>query len=161
MAAKKKKKKKASIRVSAFPVDTGLLSPSSTFATAKQSFDAGPGTSATLPQSLVPVDGSMKSAIRIRNPKGQPLEEYYKWQFIYALIHSGLYPSDHIGVELRFPKGSKTSAPLKLDSAIFDDPSWIDRYNEYWQHRRSSDLEWLNEHLLAVIEFKKNDKDVD
>jgi hypothetical protein len=47
-----------------------------------------------------------KSDLQIRSSKGEPTEQYYKWQFIYALIHSGLYAKDFIGVEVGFPKGN-------------------------------------------------------
>lgn len=132
-----------------------------TFTQAKQKFDKDIEKSHNLSKSLVPVDGKDKSNISIRNAKGDKNEEYYKWQFIYALIHSGLYAKDYIGVEVRFPKGNKASAPLRMDGAIFDDPSWIDHYTNYWAERKSDDLEWLNVHLLAVIEFKKNDKEIE
>jgi len=132
-----------------------------TFTEAKFNFDTGPGKSKELSTSLVPVDGKAKKNISIRNTKAEALEEFYKWQFIYALIHSGLYAKDYIGAEVRFPKGNKTSAPLKLDGAIFDDPAWLQHYNDYWQQRRSQDLEWLNAHLLAVIEFKRDDKEIE
>jgi len=131
-----------------------------TFTEAKFNFDTGPGKFKELSASLVPVDGKAKKNISICNTKGEALEEFYKWQFIYSLIHSGLYAKDYIGTEVRFPKGSKTSAPLKLDGAIFDDPAWLQHYNEYWQERRPQDLEWLNAHLLAVIEFKRDDKEI-
>lgn len=36
-----------------------------------------------------------------------------------------------------------------------------DHYNAYWDGRKSSDLEWLNEHLIAVVEFKKGDKEIE
>jgi len=124
-------------------------------------FDAGPGTLRVLPTSLVPVDGKIIANPKIKNERDQNLEEYYKWQFIYALIYSGLYAKDYIGTEIRFPKGNKMSAPLRLDAAIFDDASWLSRYADYWKNRRPEDLEWLNHHLLAVIEFKKNDKEID
>jgi type I restriction enzyme M protein len=68
--------------------------------------------------------------ISISVQRCEPLEEYYKWQFIYALIHSGLYARDYIGAEVRFPKGNKASNPLKIDGAIFDDPDWIQHYND-------------------------------
>jgi type I restriction enzyme M protein len=84
-----------------------------------------------------------------------------KWQFIYGLIHSGLYAKDYIGAEIRFPKGNKASAPLRLDGAIFDDPAWLQHYNDYWKQRRPHDLEWLNAHLLAVIECKRDDKEIE
>jgi type I restriction enzyme M protein len=129
------------------------------FAKAKQMFDNELGKALALPYSLVPVDGKPESNIPIRGNDGKPLEEYYKWQFIYALIHSGLYSKDYIGVEVRFPKGSEGARELKVDGAIFDEAEWLERYNNYWQHRRPEDLQWLNEHLLAVIEFKRGDKE--
>lgn len=132
-----------------------------TFTEAKNQFDASPGKAAELAVSLVPVDGKTKRAISLRSATGKPLEEYYKWQFIYALIQSGLYARDYIGAEIRFPKGNKTSAPLKIDSAIFDDTAWLQHYEDYWQYRRPEDLEWLNAHLLAVIEFKRDDKEIE
>lgn len=131
------------------------------FNEAKQVFDKLLGKNVTLSQALVPVDGKAKKDTAIRGADGKPLEEYFKWQFIYALINSGLFAKDYLGVEVRFPKGSKTSAPLKMDGAIFDDPDWLTHYNNYWEHRKSEDLEWLNSHLLAIIEFKKNDKEIE
>src|ERR1700719_3053613 len=131
------------------------------FAEAKNRYDLGPGKNQVLSRSLVPVDGKFRDHLPIRSPKGDLLEEYYKWQFIYALLHSGLYAKDYIGAEVRFPKGNKTSAPIKLDAAIFDDPAWIQHYNSYWKAGASADLEWLNAHLLAVIEFKKGDKEIE
>ena len=95
-----------------------------TFAEAKSNFDTGPGKAKELAASIVPVDGKAKKNISIRSAKGEALEEFYKWQFIYGLIHSGLYAKDYIGAEVRFPKGNKASAPLRLDGAIFDDPAW-------------------------------------
>src|SRR5690606_2091491 len=61
-------------------------------------------------------------------------EEYYKWQFLYALTHSGLFQKDFIGTEIQFPKGNKSSAPLKLDGAIFDDITWFDKYKDYHEN---------------------------
>ncbi len=132
-----------------------------TFTEAKSNFDTGLGKAKELAASLVPVDGKAKKNIAIRNAKWEALEEFYKWQFIYGLIHSGLYAKDYIGAEVRFPKGNKVSAPLRLDGAIFDDPAWLQHYNDYWQERRPQDLEWLNAHLLAVIEFKRDDKEIE
>lgn len=132
-----------------------------TFSEAKYNFDTGPGRNNEISLSLVPVDGKIKRNISIRNLKGEPLEEFYKWQFIYALINSGLYAKDYIGAEIRFPKGNKTSAPIRLDGAIFDDQEWLQHYNDYWQQLRPQDLEWLNDHLIAIIEFKGGDKEIE
>ena len=128
------------------------------FAINKAEFDKAHAGSDTA-RCIVSVNGKQRKLAAIRDSQGRASEEYYKWQFIHALIHSGLCPSDHLGAEVQFPKGNST--PLRLDAAIFDSPEWIDRYNAFWMSRRSSDLEWLNEHLLAVVEFKKNDKEIE
>src|SRR5207237_3257771 len=130
----------------------------SSFASAKNDFDkAHRNCSST--KYLVPVNGKIRDIASILDVRGKSSEEYYKWQFIYSLIYSGLYARDFIGVEIQFPKGN--SAVIKLDGAIVDSGDWLDHYNAYWKDRRSSDLEWLNDHLLAVIEFKKNDKEIE
>lgn len=126
-----------------------------TFSEAKDAFDSGPGRSPLLKKSLVPVHGKQVEDIRIRNARGEALEEYYKWQFVYALINCGLYPREVIGVEVHFPKGSTSSQALKIDGAIFDDPEWLEHYNRFWKDRRTPELQWLNDHLLAVVEFKR------
>jgi type I restriction enzyme M protein len=88
---------------------------------------------------------------------GDKNEQYYKWQFLYAVIHSGLYGRDFIGTEVQFPKGNKSSAPLKIDGAIFDDVSWFEKYKGYHENGNNENLEWLREHLIVAIEFKKED----
>lgn len=133
---------------------------STSFAQAKAQFDAA-HTNATHTDCIVPVRGKIHQPVSIRNSRNEPNEEYYKWQFINALVRSGLYAKDYIGVEIHFPKGNKSSAALQLDAAIFDDPAWVDRYNKYWSTKRSADLEWLNEHLICIAEFKKGDKEVE
>lgn len=133
----------------------------SSFTQEKQRFDETFSRQSVLLRSYVPVNGEIIENINIRNPRGEPLEEYYKWQFIFALIYSGLYAKDYIGVEVRFPKGNKASTPLILDGAIFDSPDWIQHYNDYWRNKHPQDLEWLNTHLLAIIEFKRDDKEIE
>jgi type I restriction enzyme M protein len=130
------------------------------FAAAKADFDAKHATATHL-ECIVPVRGKVHAPIAIRSAAGLPNEEYYKWQFISALVHSGLYSKDYIGVEVHFPKGNKSSAALQLDAAVFDHPTWVEHYNQFWSARRSADLEWLNEHLVAVVEFKKGDKEIE
>lgn len=129
-----------------------------TFATAKNDFDKVHRNSKTA-KGIVPVNGKPRDIASIRDTHGKPSEDYYKWQFIHALINSGLYARDFVGVEIQFPKGN--SAVIKLDGAIFDDGDWLGHYNAYWKDRRGTDLEWLNDHLLAVIEFKKSDKEIE
>jgi type I restriction enzyme M protein len=128
------------------------------FSEALQAFDSWIGKASILPQALVPVDGKPKNGIRIIGVDGKRLEEYYKWQFIYAIVNSGLYPKDNIGVEVRFPKGSKGAKELKVDGAVFDGAEWYQRYNDYWRSFHTEDLQWLNDHLLAIIEFKREHK---
>jgi type I restriction enzyme M protein len=134
-----------------------LHSPPLAFGAAITTFDASIGRLSVLGKSLVPVHGEYKTDLQIRNNASAPLEEYYKWQFIYGIINSGLYAKDYIGAEVFFPKGTST---LKIDAAIFDDPDWITRYQSYWRDRRIDDLQWLNDHLLAVVEFKRAEEDI-
>ena len=134
------------------------MTPKVTFATAKQDFDNAHRAAAAT-KCIVPVNGKHKRDAAIRDGHGKPSEEYYKWQFIQSIITSGQYPRDFVGVEIQFPKGN--SAVIKLDGAVFDSAEWVDRYNAYWTFRRTPDLEWLNAHLLAIIEFKKNDKEIE
>lgn len=127
------------------------------FLKAKEEFDQKYKDVSLLKQSLVPVNGKIIENIKIRNAKGEKIEEYYKWQFIYSLIYSGLYSKDYIGAEVYFPKGSPGSNPIKLDGAVFDDAGWLEEYNDYWQNKNQESLEWLRKHLIAVIEFKKEE----
>ena len=145
-------------KVQPAPLVTTLTSYA--FADAKNKFDEN-HKSSTHTECIVPVRGKPHPPISIKTATGQKSEEYYKWQFINAIVHGGLYPKDYIGADVHFPKGNKTSALLKIDAAIFDDPNWIDHYNEFWLNRRSADLEWLNEHLLVAVEFKKGDKEIE
>ena len=92
-----------------------------------------------------------------KKKKGAKNEQYYKWQFLYSIIQSGLFAKDYIGTEVQFPKGNKSSAPLKLDGAIFDDITWFDKYKDYHENGNNESLEWLREHLIVSLEFKKED----
>jgi type I restriction enzyme M protein len=134
------------------------MATAKTFASAKNDFDNAHANSPTV-KCIVPVNGKSRDTASIRDTHGKPSEEYYKWQFVHALITSGLYARDFVGVEVQFPKGN--SAVIRLDGAIFDSGDWLEHYNAYWKERRSTDLEWLHDHLLAVIEFKKNDKETE
>lgn len=107
--------------------------------------------------SLVPVNGNQKKDIKIKNIHSQPNEEYYKWQFIYSIIHSGLFNRDYIGVEVSFPKGNPSSTPLEMDGAIFDDKDWRIHYKKFWEDKTQEDLDWLRKHLIVVIEFKNEE----
>ncbi|HDK27337.1 MAG TPA: SAM-dependent methyltransferase [Candidatus Atribacteria bacterium] len=137
--------------------NTEQSKPTTTFFKAKEEFDKKHKSVSFLKISLVPVNGKIIENIKIRNEKGERIEEYYKWQFIYSLIYSGLYSKDFIGVEVYFPKGSPSSKPIRLDGAIFDDSSWLEKYNNFWQNKNQESLDWLRKHLIVAIEFKKED----
>lgn len=132
-----------------------------TFIQSKNQFDAKHKTQSMLKKSLVPVDGKYITNIPLKDKNGGFLEEYYKWQFIYSLINEGFYSKDYIGVEIYFPKGNKNSAPIKIDGCVFDDKEWGTYYDKWRKNKDDDAVEWLRNHLLAIIEFKKSDgKDI-
>ncbi len=113
-------------------------------------------------KSFIPVHLVLNKEFSIKNSKGKPNEEFYKWQFFYALVNSGLYSKDFLGCEVHLPKGNKNSAPIKLDGAIFDDKNWFEIYKRFWNKEGQDDLDWLRKHLVGVIEFKKeNSKNIE
>lgn len=84
--------------------------------------------------SIVPVNLTINKQCKIKGKNNTNNEEYYKWQFIYSLIYSGLYSKDVIGVEVSFPKGNKESNPIRFDAAIFDSIDWFEHYkNGMWR----------------------------
>ncbi len=91
-------------------------------------------------------------------------EQYYKWQFLNCFVEAGLCSKDYIGTEVSFPKGNKNSSCIKLDAAIFDDKAWFEHYEALYTKKDNSkwdELNWLKQHLLCAIEFKKEgSKDV-
>lgn len=113
-------------------------------------------------KSLIPVHLTTRKEFTIKNSKGEPNEEYYKWQFFFALVTSDLYSKDYFGCEVHLPKGNKNSKPIKLDGAIFNDKEWFNYYERFHLNRDQDDLDWLRKHLIGVIEFKReNSKDVE
>lgn len=133
-----------------------LLLYNMTFAEAKIKFDET-YENASVFNCFLSEHLTFNKTVSIRKMNGTPNEQYYKWQFLYSLIHSGLYAKDYIGTEINFPKGNKSSASLKIDAAIFDDVSWFEKYCAYHHNNDMIALEWLHEHLLVAIEFKKED----
>lgn len=126
-----------------------------TFTEAKQKYNKIYKNKDFLEKSIVKSAGNDLTNISIKDIDNKPSEEYYKWEFIYSLVNSGLYSKEYIGVELSFPKGSAGSSSLRLDGVIFDDKSWVEKYKN---KDKVENLEWLREHILAVIEFKKSSK---
>ncbi|WP_459824517.1 HsdM family class I SAM-dependent methyltransferase [Campylobacter concisus] len=127
-----------------------------TFAEVKQEFDKNN-------QNVIQFTGFLCEHLNY-NPKtnfkkndGTKNEQYYKWQFLYALINSGLVASDYVGTEIHFPKGNKSSAQLIIDAVIFDDKNWFEHYKNYHQKNNMDSLEWLRDHMITAIEFKKED----
>ena len=127
-----------------------------TFLEAKQDFDKNFLNQKEV-TAFLPVNLDINKNCKIKNVKNQPNEEYYKWQFFYAVVYSGLYKKDFLGAEIYFPKGNKNSAPIKFDGAIFDDKSWFEKYKKYHKDKDQESLYWLRLHLVGVIEFKKED----
>lgn len=133
----------------------------SSFSHYKNRFDTENANASTY-NAFLPVHLSFNTSHNIRNKKGEPNEEYYKWQFFYSLISSGLYAKDYIGVELHFPKGNKSSAPIIFDGAIFDDKDWFSYYEKFHVTKDQTALDWLRKHIIAVIEFKReNSKNIE
>lgn len=132
-----------------------------TFSSAKQEFDAKFENSNEF-ECFLPEHLTFGKKNSIKNKAGNKNEEYYKWQFLYGIVFSGMFNKDFIGTEVNLPKGNKSSAALKLDGAIFDDANWFEYYQKYHNDKDVDALDWLREHLLVSIEFKKEDsKDVE
>jgi len=108
-------------------------------------------------QAFLPEHLIFNRKINLQKKNRGKNEQYYKWQFLYSIVQSGLFAKDFIGTEIQFPKGNKSSAPIKLDGAIFDDPSWFEKYKDFHENNNNESLEWLREHLIVVLEFKKED----
>lgn len=123
------------------------------FSLEKEKFDKEYGNSAKF-IAIVPVNLTINKECSIKGKNEQKNEEYYKWQFITALINSGMYNKDFIGVEVCLPKGNKNSAPIKFDAAIFRNDEWFNHYKRFHENNSQDELEWLRKNLISVIEFK-------
>lgn len=126
------------------------------FSSVKEEFDRKFG-GAEVFLSLVPVHLTHNKNVRIKNIRNEKNEEYYRCQFIYSLINSGMYSRDYIGEEVCFPKGNKNSSPIKFDAAVFDDKNWFEVYKRWHGKGRQEDLDWLRKHLICVMEFKNEE----
>jgi hypothetical protein len=84
------------------------------FGDALVEFDGKMRNQDRLPRSIVPINGQMQNDITLRGATGQPLEEYYKWQFLYALIHSGLYPKTTSAQKFGFLRETKVPTHFRL-----------------------------------------------
>lgn len=132
-----------------------------TFSQVKLDFDKIYSTAIEF-DNFLPEHLTVTKKTTLKKKNGSNNEQYYKWQFFYSLIYSGMYSKDYIGTEVYFPKGNKNSAPIKFDGAIFDDTNWFEHYKEYHNNKSQASLDWLRCHIIAVIEIKKeNSKDVE
>lgn len=127
-----------------------------TFTEAKNDFDSK-YANVTEFTHFLPEHLSYGKVSNLKKKSGERNEQYYKWQFLYSLIYSGLFAKDYIGTEILFPKGNKSSAPLKIDAVIFDDKNWFEHYKKYHANNDMDSLEWLRDHMVVAIEFKKED----
>jgi type I restriction enzyme M protein len=131
------------------------------FSQAKLEFDEKYSASTEF-DNFLPEHINVTKKTTLKNEKGANNEQYYKWQFFYSLVYSGMYSKDYIGTEVHFPKGNKNSAPIKFDGAIFDDANWFEHYKVYYKNKNQEELDWLRKHIIAVIEIKKEDsKDIE
>lgn len=127
-----------------------------TFSEAKIEFDSKYGNAQEY-SCFLSEHMSFNKVSNFRKKNGDRNEQYYKWQFLYSIVHAGLFPKDLIGTEIHFPKGNKSSADIKIDAAIFSDSSWFDKYKEYHTNNNIECLEWLRKHLLVAVEIKKEE----
>ena len=127
------------------------------FSQARINFKQQYSNTPILQRSLCTVDGKFISDINLRDVHGEKNEEFYKWEFIYSMIHSGRIPSrDYIGAEIYFPKGNKNSAPIKIDSVVFSDVSWLDYYRRYRDNSADVEaLQMVRKLAVEVIEYIK------
>ena len=132
------------------------------FSSARLKFRSKYLTREKLEKSFVPVDGKFLTNISIKNKDNEPNEEFYKWEFIYALIDAQLFNRDLIGTEIYFPKGNKNSNPIKIDAVIFSDSNWRKLYKEYRDNKNQDALSKLRKLAIVMIEFKKeSDKTIE
>lgn len=99
-----------------------------------------------------------KKETNLRKKDGSFNEQFYKWEFLNSFVGAGLCSKDFIGTEVQFPKGNKDAAMIKIDAAIFDDKNWFEHYTLLHSKKDASkwdELNWLKEHLICAIEFKK------
>ncbi len=127
-----------------------------TFTQAKEKFDQEFGMTSEY-SCFLSEHLSIGKTIQLRKKDGSKNEQYYKWQFLYSIVNSGLFPKDLIGTEVHFPKGNKDAANIKIDAAVFADASWWDKYVDYHTNNNADSLEWLRKNLVVAIEFKKED----
>ncbi len=112
-------------------------------------------------KSLVPVDLKNDIEVPIKDSRGEFNEQFYKWQFINALIDCKYFKKKQIGTEVYFPKGN-TNNYLKVDAVIFDDENWFKTYKKFRKEKDISSLDVLRKKIICAVEFKRQDgKDIE
>jgi len=84
-----------------------------TFLQAKQDFDKQYFSKKEF-AAFIPVNQKLSENYVIKNKQGKTNEEYYKWQFFYSMVQSGLYQKDYLGCEVYFPKGNRNMIQIGL-----------------------------------------------
>lgn len=127
-----------------------------TFTEAKLEFDNKYGNSSEF-NCFLPEHLTIEKVSSFKKKDGTKNEQYFKWQFLYSIVHAGLFPKDFIGTEIHFPKGNKNSSDIIIDGAIFSESIWFEKYKDYHNNNNQESLEWLRKHLVVTMEFKKED----
>lgn len=126
------------------------------FTEAKLEFDNKYGNSPEF-NCFLPEHLTIEKVSSFKKKDGTKNEQYFKWQFLYSIVHAGLFPKDFIGTEIHFPKGNKNSSDIIIDGAIFSESIWFEKYKDYHNNNNQESLEWLRKHLVVTMEFKKED----
>ena len=77
------------------------------------------------------------------------------------MIKSGLFYKDYVGAEIWFPKGNPNSQPLKVDACVFDHKDWLKNYLKWRDEKDYQSLQFLKEHCIMAIEFKRMEDSVE
>ncbi len=100
---------------------------------------------------------AFNSKAKVKDSQNRYSEEYIRARFVYALIHSGLYPKEYICIEFGFPKGN-TKTKLKPDIVIFKNKEWQKDFKEAVSNKNFSKI---RQNILVIFETKKNNKSIE
>lgn len=85
--------------------------------------------------------------------KNNKSEEWYRARFVYAMVKSGKFPKEKIGVEISLPKGNRGKA-IQPDIVVFTDLSWISKYI-------AGEYEEIRKQIILIGEVKNHPKDIE
>lgn len=106
-------------------------------------------------QSQIGVTSFIKKAPKL-DSSGSFSEEYIRARFVYALIYSGMYSKENMGIELSLPKGNGGKS-INPDIVVFKTDNWQDLYEEA---KKTKNYRKIRENMLVVFETKKNNESV-